>query len=116
MAIKSFAALLLLALRIYPQTVTFAGVDLRIGMARDSVLAKFVGKPGVALSETQTGMYLVQTKRFDDWESVGNLIFQSGRLTRICLTGDETNDKQARTLAGAFYNAVAAGEKVGFVE
>ncbi len=113
MALKRFLALLLI-LPVYAQTpsVSFRGVDLRLGMTKDAVLAKFTAKPEFKVSEIGTDSYMVMVKHFEDWEFVGGLIFRSGKLNRISLWQSETEDKQARTLVKAFYNAIASGEKV----
>jgi hypothetical protein len=73
MALKRFSTLLLM-LPMYPQTppVSLAGVDLRPGMAKDGLLAKFAEMPAVKLSETGSNWYIVAVKRFDLWESIGD--------------------------------------------
>ena len=117
MALNCFLTLLLI-LPLYSEThsLSLAGVDLRLGMAKDGILAKFAARPNVKLDQIGGDWYTVNVKLFDLWESVGDLIFRSGRLTRISSTENETDEKPARTLAKAFYKAVASGEKTGLVD
>ena len=109
---------LLLILPLYSETpsLSLAGVDLRLGMAKDGILTIFAAMPNVKIDQIGGDWYTVNVKLFDLWEPVGDLIFRSGRLTRISSTENETDEKPARTLAKAFYNAVASGEKTGLVD
>jgi len=96
--------------------MSLAGVDLRLGMAQDSVLAKFAAITNVKLNEIGSNWYAVDVKRLDRWEAAGDLSFKSGKLIRISFADCSVEDKPARTLAKAFYSAVASGAKVGLVD
>ncbi len=96
-------------------SVSIAGVELRLGMGKDTALAKFVGAPDLKLFEVQTDFYTVM-KRKDQWQIEGSLIFHSGKLTRIEVDAYSSNDEHASTLARALYAAVASAGPEGPID
>src|SRR5271157_52806 len=98
--------LLLLAVPAYAQTVFLAGVELRLGMPKDAVLATFATSPNVKVAPggLKPDVYFVSSKDQTDWDPAGDLVFESGKLTRIGVyTGSNSRDESGSTLAKAIY-------------
>jgi S1-C subfamily serine protease len=95
-------------------TFTLAGVELHIGMTQERVLSKFVGLPGVKVSQMQNGSYTVSV-RDDPMDVAGNLTFGAGALIRVEISDFASVDGSAMRLFKAIYAAVQAGEAGGIV-
>lgn len=85
---------------------SIAGVELRLGMARDSVLAKLAVAPDTRLKELGDDWYEVLVKTPDGWAGAGDVIFRSGTLTRVCLYMGPTH-QSATGVMMALYSAVS---------
>jgi hypothetical protein len=108
----------LLALLAFGQSndVLFGGVQLRLGLSTDAVLAKFVSSTFHVQKDDDS--YMVAIKSGDVWDIVGYLTFKAGKLSRITVENydSESDAKGAVALARAEYTAIAAGEKAGIVD
>jgi hypothetical protein len=94
--------------------VLFGGIQLKLGLTEDTVLARFVSSPFQA--QEINGSYLVLTKRGEVWATVGYLTFEAGKLSRIAVENYNADGKDAVALAKAAYTAIAAGERAGLVD
>jgi hypothetical protein len=101
---------------LYAQAVSLGGIELRLGMTKDSALSKFALAFNVKLDKLGTDSYAVMVKKLDAWVSDGSLTFHSDKLTRIAVEDYQSQDKNAGTLAKAFYTAVASAETSGLVD
>lgn len=91
--------------------VLFGGVQLRLGLDKDTVLAKFVSSPFHV--QELSDSYMVSIKSGELWDIVGSLTFQLGKLSGITVENHNSEAKGAVALAKAAYTAIAAGEKAG---
>jgi hypothetical protein len=111
--------LLIFVLSTFGQTspVTIAGVELRLGMTKDSVLSKFVtAGPELKVHEIHADWYSVTAKTTDSWVSAGNLTFHDGRLTRIALDAYSSGDAGAIGLVKAAYTTITVGQPQGLID
>lgn len=92
-------------------TVTLAGVELRLGMAKSVVLRRFTADSTIKVPEIRPGWYFVTAKDLDDWKPAGDLTFHSEKLTRVGVDSWESTDKPAITLANVIHNSIASAEK-----
>jgi hypothetical protein len=106
-------AMLAIPLWAQPAAVSLGGIPLRLGAPKATVLAEFEHNPSAKLDQPgdSPDFYLVMTKTSGDWEIGGELIFDSGKLARIVVHNDVTNDQAGTALAKGFYEAVSAVDK-----
>src|SRR4029077_2836312 len=83
---KTHLLVVLFVLPVFSQTspVIVAGVQIRLGMAKESVLARF-NADGIKITLTVPGenSYSITAKTLNTWDLAGILTFDHDRLTRI---------------------------------
>ena len=102
------ALLLIVPIEAQTPSVNLGGVELRLGMSQESVLAKFAALPSVQADRiTNDDLYFVQVRELEIWEPAGDLWFHDGKLGRITIVEHNDNKSDTAALAKSFYNAVA---------
>jgi hypothetical protein len=94
----------------------FGGIDVRLGMAKDPLLAKLAANSSVKINELDSShdWYMVLVKQLDDtWGSAGDITFQAGKVDRIVVSEHSTNnEKEAGRTVKAAYTAIVNGGDV----
>jgi S1-C subfamily serine protease len=94
--------------------ILFGGVQLKLGMVEDAVLAQFASS--IFRLPDANESYMVTAKTEGVSHSVGSLTFNAGKLSRIEVDNYYADGNDAVALAKAVYTAIAAGEKAGGVD
>jgi hypothetical protein len=92
-----------------------AGVELRLGMSKESVFAVFKPESKFQVAEIGADWYAISVKTLDLWASAGSLTFHGGRLVRIARNAYSSDKTDTASFAKELYTAIAAGEKLGVV-
>jgi hypothetical protein len=109
LAAVGFLLVLVLGGEAIAQTSTvplLAGVNLRLGMGKEAVLAKLAVAPDTRLLEIGTDWYEVLTKKPEAWVGAGDVVFRDDKLTRV---GLYMVGQSASSVATALYDAVGQG-------
>ena len=95
------------------QPVPLAGAELRLGMSKESALAKFAGHDDIRLNQSGPEMMMVMARTANGWDLAGDLIFKSERLARIAVR-NASDTATVQEFVKAMYSALAEGESAGF--
>src|SRR5258708_5132890 len=95
--------------------INLAGVELRLGTSKESVLAVFKPESKFHVAEIGTDWYAVSVKALDSWASAGSVTFHGGRLIRVAWNSYSSDKTDTATFAKELYTAIAAGEEIGLV-